>query len=294
MSITESRSHLELLSTGTDPSPVLAISSGFRPHHQDLVEQWGPEDRVDHCPKSEYHWVDLSTGVVGGPVLCRKSTCIFCLRVKAKQIHAAVRLARPSHMALLTALSGDWQSDRKMVNRLRFYLRDRDGLTFAFAWAIEPNPRGTGYHAHGWAWGDPIPRGIFEHRTGQVGFGISHLKRVTYNGSFAYVLKNAVHNAASLDEHIRLNGREPLHARGFWRDPSTGEVLTQPEAFKRSDAKPDDPYRDRDDWVPVPTRSIGADPCCVTEISDSSPLSDLGSSRRPMLTVACRAVGDGF
>jgi hypothetical protein len=100
--------------------------------------------------------------------------------------------------------------------------------------------------------------GTSQHRATQVGFGITQIIRVTHSRNFAYPMKNAIHNAHSLEEHIRLNGREPIHARGYWRDPSTGDLLNQPEAFKRCDpGKPRDPDSDQDDWVVVPNRSIG-------------------------------------
>jgi hypothetical protein len=260
MSLVDNRSHVLTSSQPQETSsPVLDISSAFCQHHQSLVDQWGPEQKVDHCPKSEHHWVNLGTGVVGGPVTCRRVTCIYCLRVKAKHIQAAVELARPSHLATVTSLSGDWQTDRSAVNRLRYYLRDRDHLTFAFAWAVEPNPRGTGFHAHGWVWGDRIPRDRFQYRANQVGFGRTQLKTVTHNGNFGYTMKNATHNARSLAEHVRLNGREPIHARNFWRDATTGELLTQPEAFRRSDpGRPHDPDIDQDLWGVVADWSIGA------------------------------------
>jgi hypothetical protein len=87
---------------------------------------------------------------------------------------------------------------------------------------------------------------------------MTQLKTVTHSRNFGYTMKNAVHNAQSLEAHIRLNGREPIHARGFWRDATSGEPLSQPEAFRRSDpGRPHGPDIDQDDWVVVPNRSIG-------------------------------------
>jgi hypothetical protein len=246
MSITDSRSHFDASPQQVDPRPVLVSLGGFCSQRQHLIEQWGPEAEIDVCRWSTHQWFNKQTGEVGARIRCRRNSCLSCVRVLARQLHEAVKLAQPSHLATLTALSGDWQTDRKMVNRLRYYLRDRDGLTFAFAWAVEPNPRNTGHHAHGWVWGDPIPRGRFQYRANQVGFGITQLKTVTHSGNFAYVLKNATHNARSLDEHIRLNGREPIHARGFWRDATTGEALTKAEAIRRSHPGW---QADWDDWV---------------------------------------------
>ena len=290
MSVTDSHSHSTPSSDPEDFSPVLVPSRGFRSQHQRLVDQWGPRVELDSCPGSKYHWRNTETHVAGAPIGCRKSTCIFCLRVMATQVRAAVKLARPSRMALLTALSGDWQTDRKMVNRLRFYLRDRDGLTFAFAWAIEPNPKDTGYHAHGWVWGDPIPRETFQYRATSAGLGMANLIRVTNERDFAYPMKNATHNARSLHEHRRLNGREPIHARGFWRDTATGEInLKKAEAIKRST-----PVRPADSgtWVAVPNRTFGAAPMSIHELTSERSLSRYGRSGTTTLAPV-HTVGDG-
>ena len=187
------------------------------------------------CPDVEYHYVNEETGELGMPSRCRRSTCLFCLRRSAGRIHRAVALARPSTMVNLTGLSGDWQTDRAAVNRLVTYLRTRDGLSFAMAWAIERNPEHTGYHAHGWSWGDRLRASALAGRCEQVGLGRPKLKPVTNQRNFAYVIKTALHNQDSLDDHRRLNGREVIHARGFWRDPASGTLLTKQKALLRAD-----------------------------------------------------------
>lgn len=225
----------------------------FRGQHQRLDDLWGPREVVVNCPNARWVWLNRETGVLGPRDRCRASTCLFCLRVSAAQVHKAVVVAQPSHFVTLTGLSGNWETDRTTVNLLRRYLR-RDGLAFAFAWAIEPNPGGTGHHAHGWAWGDPRFEETIQRRANQVGLGDVDVERVTYEGNFAYPVKNATHNQASLGAHRRLNGREFLHARGFWRDAQTGTTLTKDEALHGATQR--DPMTPGP-WVRVPADTVG-------------------------------------
>jgi len=168
-------------------------------------------------------------------------------------------------MLLFTALTGNWQTDRLLVNMLTKYLR-RDKLTFKMAWAIEPNPSGDGYHAHAWTHGDWLPKRTLQNRAEQVGLGWCDVRPVTYHGNFSYVVKDATWNDDSLSAHRRLNGPEPIHARGFWRNPD-GNPLTQRQAItlvrpgslqsttSRSLTGPTPP-KPRD-WTVVPTHTIG-------------------------------------
>jgi len=102
----------------------------------------------------------------------------------------AIALAEPQQMLLFTALTGNWQTDRLLVNMLTKYLR-RDKLTFKMAWAIEPNPSGDGYHAHAWTHGDWLPKRTLQNRAEQVGLGWCDVRPVTYHGNFSYVVKDA-------------------------------------------------------------------------------------------------------
>ena len=201
---------------------------------QHLIEQWGYRDQVRSCPRCRYHFMDKDTGEIVGRSRCGLNSCIFCLRVRSRQYHRAVKLAAPSALLTLTGMSGDWQRDRVAVKQMVRDLKRTDHLTISLAWAIEPNPKDTGYHAHAWVCGDHVPDETFDHRARMAGFGSIHVEPVTYVGNFSYPMKNATHNEISLVEHRRLNGQEPLHARGFWRDQSTGERFPRDEAVERS------------------------------------------------------------
>ena len=199
--------------------------------------------------------VDRSTGLLV-PSRCGSGFCLYCARVSADQIGQAVALAKPGYLATLTGLSGDWQTDRRTVNRLTYYLRGRGSkhLAIGLAWAIEGNPQGTGFHAHGWLWGDEEVDEVFQWRATQVGLGIAELKPVTHHHGLTYPMKTAVHTQASLDEHRRLNGREVIHARNFWRDGETNEPLMKKTAIQRAIAAG---RQGPGEWIAVPNHTVG-------------------------------------
>lgn len=243
-------------------SDRLVLGASFRPHaSSSLVDRWGPREEVDACPRARYQMVNLSTGLLA-PSRCGSGSCLYCARVNAKQIKHALALASPDYLATLTGLSGVWQTDRRTVNRLTYYLRGRgsEHLKFGLAWAIEGNPRETGHHAHGWLWGDEKVEEAFQRRATQVGLGIVDLMPVTHHRGLTYPIKNAVHTQASLDEHRRLNGREVIHARNFWRDGDTKEPLTKETAITRATAIRRSKSTERhgaEDWIAVPSHTVG-------------------------------------
>jgi len=129
-----------------------------------LTQQWGPRRTLSRCPKSRGTWVETqNTGEVGCEDRCGSRSCLYCLyclyclRIWSRRLVDAIALAEPQQLLLFTALTGNWQTDRRRVNTLTKYLR-RDKLTFKMAWAIEPNPNGDGYHAHAWTHGDWLPK----------------------------------------------------------------------------------------------------------------------------------------
>jgi len=237
------------------PADLLVQGTGFRPHRVSLEDQWGPRQDVEVCPRSRYQLVNTATGLLV-PSRCGAGSCLYCVRVNAEQIKNAVALAEPDYLATLTGLSGDWQADRRTVNRMNFYLRDRGPIPvrLGFAWAIEGNPRDTGFHAHGWLWGDRRIEEDFQRRATQVGLGIADLTPITHHRNLAYPIKNATHNQMSLDAHRRLNGREVIHARNFWRDGDTRESLTKATAIRRSNSTG---RHGPGDWIAVPDHTVG-------------------------------------
>jgi hypothetical protein len=111
----------------------------------------------------------------------------------------------------------------------------RDGYRFELVYGVEPNPRGTGHHAHGWLRGDKIPRTRLQDRAWQAGMGRVSCQPVTYSGNFAYPMKLATWNEPSLAAYRAANGPQILHAtKPFWTDARSGEVLNRDQAIARS------------------------------------------------------------
>lgn len=249
---------LDLLDTRATLSSQLspATPTKARPFSQlSLVEQWGHRTvTLSHCPNARQVFVNPLTGEVGGQNWCKRNTCLFCMRVRAKQYRKAIRLAAPTQMLTLTGLHGVWRDDGPAVHDVFRNLRRTDRLELAVAWATEANPRGTGYHAHGWLWGSHLSHERLAYRANRAGLGGEvDVRPVTHSRNFAYPIKCAVHNERSLAEHLRLNGSEPLHARRFWRDAASGERFDRDEAIRRSRSR----APTRGAWGLVPLATIG-------------------------------------
>jgi len=204
---------------------------------QVLEELWGPETELDLCPR---FWSTPDPKWTVGQMRmhrCRNGSCLYCVRGKVREVRDGVRFSRPNALLTVTGLTGDHRTDCTTMNLLAKYLRRVKGgqtCTFAWIWATEPNPRGTGHHAHAWSWGDIPAPGELDRRANQAGLGITNLREVTYDGNFAYLCKTATWNETSLAAYRAVNGTDIVHGgRGFWRDPTTGESLDRREAARR-------------------------------------------------------------
>lgn len=218
----------------TAPSSHLDFRAGLWNHRQNLEAQWGPRADAERCPNPRLVLLDTRTGEIKNQTLCRRSTCLYCNRVRAREYHRAIDLAAPSQGFTLTLVDGDRQASRNQVKQVVRTLRRSEGLNVSVAWALECNPGGTGHHAHGWLRGDHVRPKVLTMAAARAGLGSVHVQPVTYRGDFSYPMKSATHNQRSLTEHLRLNGPELLHARHFWFDPRSGEALTRDQAVQRS------------------------------------------------------------
>lgn len=219
------------------PDPLLLdISVTVRGHFStgsmvsSLASQWGPRQQVHQCLNGVVLGVDLRTGDTLG-ARCRKNDCLYCARGKVARITAAVRYSQPTHLLTFTALTGNYHADANKINRLTKYIR-RDGRSISLVWAAEPNPAGTGTHAHAWAYGDDIGGSYLNSRAADVGIGLSHVKVLTGYANLGYLTKSAVWNEASLASYRGLNGTSLVHGRTFWRDPVRGTSLTLLDASR--------------------------------------------------------------
>lgn len=150
----------------------------------------------------------------------------------------AARRAGRSRLVTLTQLPTsdgalDWQRARAQVrNWVRVVRRDHPG--FEMAWAVERNPRETGYHAHGVQHGPYVPQAVLQERWGDRIVDIRALRRPAA-GVYAvkqavrvagYTLKGGTENFAGLTEHLAINGHRAAHfTRGFLHGLTSREAL---------------------------------------------------------------------
>lgn len=159
----------------------------------------------------------------------------------------AVEMAGPERFYSLTGI----HEPGVVRNRLRqFRYRVRDA---GFRWedwsVIETNPRGTGYHVHGWQRGDYVPQSKLSKVAKSCGFGVvADIRRWERMGSgsgvayavkvaTAYGVKGAV--ADGLHEFLDVNGgRFGMWSKGFFGQPYRAAI---DQALGRVDREGHDP-----------------------------------------------------
>jgi len=188
------------------------------------------------CPRSKLELIDPSTGK-RAPVRCGSLRCYACLVPVALNYASALGLARPSQKLRLTWVGRTHQEIRQRVRKFHRLLR-RQGRQVEHAYSVEPNPRGTGNHIHGWTWGSPITlEELQDAATGagmgaEVWIGPAHVLPTT-PPMIKYGLKSVLDYPPGVTEmwpeareFLELNGGRLLHAtRGFWRDGETEEPI---------------------------------------------------------------------
>lgn len=114
-----------------------------------------------------------------------------------------------------------------MVRRLRKRYR------LEWAWAIEENPKKTGYHAHAIQWGEYLPQAELQEMWGGR---IAHIMRVG-KGTEGYLTKCAGvcgYMAKSIDRHLAVNGGRAIHmTRGYLGGWTSREVLQEMSSGKK-------------------------------------------------------------
>ena len=162
----------------------------------------------------------------------------------------AARRVDRRRLVTLTALPTndgrlDWQRARGQVRELLYRVR-REYPGFEMGWAIEQNPRATGFHAHGVQHGPYVPQAVLQERWGGRIVDIRALRRPA-DGVYAvkdavrvagYTVKNGTESFAGLDEHLRINGHRAAHfTRGFLHGLTSREALAA-IALEQGDGEP--------------------------------------------------------
>jgi hypothetical protein len=178
------------------------------------------------------------------PARCQRLSCPYCVRVEAMIRAAAIWLAKPRRAIRVSMVAepGDpdpWPTARGRMNRLREYAA-RAGLDFGeWCYSVEPNPRGTGYHAHVWQHGPAkVDKDALDALSARAGAGwckvetVRHVGRASMYGLKA--LRGAGYSMKGSDddpgEFLRVNGSRLTHqSRGFFRS-ETGARLAVRQA----------------------------------------------------------------
>lgn len=197
------------------------------------------------CPrKLGFVMLSLSTGVVM-PARCDANFCPYCAPIKASQIARAMALAEPERMIRLSLIPDRFPDSQRAVKSLVKWLRRNFGRV-ELCYSIEPNPKGTGNHAHAWQHGPrKIPQAALQEACHRVGLGFPDIRRWrNRGGATGYGLKGIGYGMKSddLETFLDLNGGRLVHAtRDFFRDGRQGERLTMGEAKRLAAPESEDP-----------------------------------------------------
>lgn len=201
------------------------IGAGDAPAEPDV------EPAGDGCPaRAGMVFLNLSTGETR-PARCGRNACSYCLTRNARRRALAIAYSRPERELRLSLVAdaGDpdpWQTARGRINRTREYLKRWKEPIGLWGFHVEPNPEGTGYHAHVVQHGPrKINKDALDQASFRAGGGLTRVRKVQHvDGLAEYGLKGAALAAYGLKgasegmEYLRLNGGRLGHySRGFFR-----------------------------------------------------------------------------
>ena len=191
-------------------------------------EEEDPGFRALRCPRKKgWFYVGQDTGEVV-PARCGTAWCWFCGPLNAQEIAGAIGLADPERLVTLTLVGDSWAETQLKVQQLVRDVRAA-GFEFEYVMHVEPNPRGTGRHAHIFQKGDYIPQDFLQERCFANGLGIPDIRAFVPKGGpkVAYGVKLAgidyglklTERAESLAGYLAVNGGRLTHqSRGFFSD----------------------------------------------------------------------------
>lgn len=209
---------------------------------------------VARCPrKLGWRYVNRATGEIV-PARCGANRCGHCGPINARLTAGAIGLAAPERAVLLTSLGSEWPTIRNRLKHLSWAVRGA-GLEWHAVYHVEPNPRGTGHHAHVWQRGDYVPQALLADLCRHEGLGFPWINalRVDPRAGLSYGLKLAgigyglklAESTDSMAVYLAANGNRLAHAtRGFWRDengePVPGVKEARKAALRGSTGRTDD------------------------------------------------------
>lgn len=202
------------------------------------------ESDLDRCPrKAHLERLNVDTGE-RRPVRCRANWCPFCGPQNAWLAGGAMGLAQPQRFGTVTLVGNDWPTIQRRMNWLASEMRQADP-TFRWVYAVEPNPQGTGHHAHFWQRGEYVSKRRFDAACRRFGTGYPFIKPwvnraevISYGvklEGISYGTKSTREAYESMRGFLGINGGRLVHAsQGFFRHeahPGQWRTLTQREAM---------------------------------------------------------------
>jgi hypothetical protein len=241
-------------SSGTSPPPLLDYippSSDTPPSASPLPvlnherhESTQPKPRlVCPTPKALGFYLDLNTGEYVES-RCTRNTCPVCCVINSWGLSRAIRRADPDYSITVTQVGQTWAA---ISVRMRKFFQElvKYYPTLKYCYSVEPNPQGTGNHAHGYihtASNETIYEAVVAKAASRAGLGTEfRLVKPQPNSTqsfYGYPTKTLA-DPAQQATFMALNGTRLTHTSksGFWRDGKNGPPLT----FKRATSRK--PYR---------------------------------------------------
>ena len=137
----------------------------------------------------------------------------------------AISISEPKRAILLTQVGNDWQTVRQRMFHLRHELVSAVG-PFEWTWHVEPNPLGTGHHAHAWQHGSFVPQALLSAKADRVGMGgfarVNAIRSQVGAGQYglkgiSYGLKGAEADDEGMGYLVDNGWRLTHQSRGYYR-----------------------------------------------------------------------------
>lgn len=197
------------------------------------------------CPKSPYVLICRDKPALRIPRPCGSYKCLCCrpakVQERARLAAWGASLADKLRFVTLTKAPADWQQARMQVRDLARRLRK--AYLVEWAWAIEENPKKTGYHIHAMQWGDYIPKLRLREMWGGRWIDI---RKADCEGT-NYVTKCAKvagYMSKHIEKHLLVNGGRALHfTRGYLHGMTSRgalKLMASPGMWRLDHATPEE------------------------------------------------------
>jgi hypothetical protein len=195
---------------------------------------------LTECKVSDFRLANQHTGELFCPYCNHRRLCVFHADREACWEGAAIALAKPDYHMTVTGLPDNWEDIRDGMNRFKRRLA-KDLAGFRCWYAVEPNRRGTGHHAHCFV--DHVRTTVLQltEYSQEAGLGLVDERPLTpiERGHYYPLKEMRMKSYGSLAEarkgqnrFLDINGsRLGHHTKNFFRDRD-GYLLSRAEALE--------------------------------------------------------------